>query len=284
MTVADVPHRKLEANPAQLGDLRSWLAYAGLYGFLVLYSIAYKYFLSNQLLNFRGDFLFVDDLRATDYWFVIFLTPLAILPIGSRVRSAGQYLVGLLDIFIFIPIPIVFLALLPSPQFWTVYAFLWTGIFISNALSQFELPVGMVQLQPRSFKRVLAIVLVFIGIELLVLARAGIHFVALADVAEARAETSIGTVGGYAIYSLCLWRARHGSRNLTPSGLADRLGNCWLCSLLRNFGNKDCGPRALLGHLFLSGQTILQRTHVAIHAASGSSVFGLGSCQLPHKR
>src|SRR5580658_1508005 len=80
-----------------------------LYLGLVIYSATYEYFYSNQLtVLIHDNYTAFDFSRPEIYRLICFLTPLAILPIGTRLRAPGQLIAGAAAVFIFIPIPIVF--------------------------------------------------------------------------------------------------------------------------------------------------------------------------------
>lgn len=177
------------------------LALFGLYLLLVGYGFLYHYFLSEQLLNlFHTDWLRMDGRRIDDYRWAEFLTPLAMLPLGTRLHAPGQYIAGLLGIFIFIPVPIVFLPLVTSPQYWMIYANIWVGVFLITLLSQYSLPVEAVTLSELAFARLTLAVFSLIALGLALSAQHGLHFGSFEDAGRERAEASLGPLGGYAVY------------------------------------------------------------------------------------
>jgi len=108
----------------------------GLYLILVAYSAAYEYFYATQLTPlFHDEYTDFDFMKLDIYRQLCFLTPLAILPIGTRLRAASQLIVAAAAVFIFIPIPIVFLAIVPATEFWQIYTLLWLTYFIVCALA-----------------------------------------------------------------------------------------------------------------------------------------------------
>src|SRR5258707_4489878 len=104
----------------------SILRVLALYVVLVLYSASYEYFYAVHLTElFHDDYTAFDPSKSEIYTLICFLTPLAILPIGTRLRAPGQFVAGALAVFIFIPIPIVFAPMVSATEFWRVYALLW---------------------------------------------------------------------------------------------------------------------------------------------------------------
>ena len=181
--------------------VHSAFALLGLYMLLVGYGLLYHYFLSEQLLNiFHTDWLRMDDRRIDDYRWTEFLTPLALLPIGTRLHAPGQYIAGLLGVFIFIPVPIVFLPLVTSPQYWVIYANIWAGVFLIALLSQYSLPIQAVPLSEMAFARLVLAIFGLIALGLALSAQHGLHFGSFADTGKERAEASLGPLGGYSVY------------------------------------------------------------------------------------
>src|ERR1700730_5938160 len=100
-------------------DLYSLFRLLVLYAVLVLYSLAYEYFYSDLLTPvIQDDFTAYDFSKSDVYTSIAFLTPLALLPMGTRLRAPGQFIVAALSVFLFIPIPIVFAAMVTTSEYW----------------------------------------------------------------------------------------------------------------------------------------------------------------------
>lgn len=136
----------------------------GLYLVLVAYSAAYEYFYATQLTAlFNDDYTAFDFSKLEIYKQLCFLTPLAILPLGTRLRAASQLIVGALTVFIFIPIPIVFLAMVPAAEFWQIYALLWLTYFIVCSLASLSVTVRAPRLSEQGFDRLLLVFYLLAG-------------------------------------------------------------------------------------------------------------------------
>jgi hypothetical protein len=125
----------------------------GLYLVLVAYSAAYEYFYATQLTElFHDEYTAFDFGQLAIYKQLCFLTPLAILPMGTRLRTASQVIVGALTVFIFIPIPIVFVAMVPTAEFWQIYALLWLTFFIVCSLAAQTVTIRPPRFSERDFE------------------------------------------------------------------------------------------------------------------------------------
>lgn len=172
---------------------------AVLYGLLVAYGIGYEYFFAYQLTPlFHDDFTTYDALRAPVYRLTEFLTPLALLPIGTRLRSPGQFIVGVLAIFLFVPIPLVFIPLVTETDYWRIYALLWTTFLIVSAASSFSLWHRIPTLSELRFRQACYGVFLVIGLGLVYAAVANhMTIVSLDKAHEARAETDLSIPEAY---------------------------------------------------------------------------------------
>jgi hypothetical protein len=125
-----------------------------LYLVLGLYCAAYEYFYAAQLTElFSDDYTRFDYGKLDVYRLICFLTPLAILPLGTRLRASGQLIVGAAAVFIFIPITVVFVPMVTAPQYWRIYALLWLTYLIVCTLASLSVPVRPPQLSERGFER-----------------------------------------------------------------------------------------------------------------------------------
>ncbi len=175
--------------------------YAVLYFVLVAYGAAYEYFYEFELTPlFHDMFTEYDPARSGIYTRILFLTPLAILPIGTQFRAAGQFIAGTLAILIFIPIPIVFVPIASVEGFWSIYFLLWIGYFIVCSLSSVDIDVGPASFTEAGFKRLLIAVFTIVGVGLLyVMATNRVQLVSLDEAHAARAGVTIAGLQGYLI-------------------------------------------------------------------------------------
>ncbi len=179
--------------------LRAVARYAALYLLFVGYGAVYEYFYEHQLTPlFHDMFTAYDPARAGIYTAILFLTPLAILPIGTRFRAAGQFVAGSLSVLLFIPIPIVFVPMPSLGEYWEIYGLLWTGFFIVCSLSSLNVDIGAGRLTDAEYEGVLKLFFIIVGLGMLwVLATNKVNLVGLNHAEGARTETDISGLQGY---------------------------------------------------------------------------------------
>lgn len=175
--------------------------YLVLYTVLVLYSAAYEQFYAKQLTPLYHDrFTAYDYSKTGVYALVCFLTPLAILPIGTRLRAAGQFIAGAMAIFIFIPIPIVFVPMVTVSEFWSVYGLLWLAYFGVCSLSSIAVEIPVQEMTETKFRTLLIAVYTVFGFGLVYVVSTN-HFdlVALNHAHAALSGVTVTGVQGYLI-------------------------------------------------------------------------------------
>lgn len=135
-----------------------------LYLVLVLYSVAYEYFYATQLTElYHDDYTAFDFSKLGIYRLLCFLTPLALLPLGTRLRSPAQLIVGAAAVFIFIPIPVVFVAMVSETEFWRVYALLWVSYLTVSTLATLAVNIRLPTVTDVRYQRALLIALLVGG-------------------------------------------------------------------------------------------------------------------------
>lgn len=152
--------RKWERNSA--------LETLGLYGLLVFYGLTYNFFYSDLLTPLIHDSLTAYDYsKSSVYTIIAFVTPLALLPMGTKLRAPGQFIAASFAVFLFIPIPIVFAAMVGEPEFWYIYALLWLGFLGICVFSSLCVRLPLPDLSERKFKLVVLITCVLLAFGLL---------------------------------------------------------------------------------------------------------------------
>ena len=170
-----------------------------LYLVLVLFSVAYEFFYATQLT-----YLYHDDYTAFDlskpgvYTLLCFLTPLALLPIGTRFRAPAQLIVGAAAVFIFIPIPIVFVAMVSTTEFWQVYSLLWVSYLVVSSLASLSVNIRLPEVSEVRYQRTLLIGLLVGGL-LFAYTIATNHF-AVVSLDKSHAAQADVTVVGWQAY------------------------------------------------------------------------------------
>jgi len=182
-------------------DIRATVTLSLIYAFLVAYGRLYQYYLAD-ILQFHNNWLMYAGDRTWEYVFVEWTMPLAVLPIGHRLGRAGQYLVGLLVIFLFMPTPLLFVALVSGPEFLRVYVLYWVSVFLMSAAANFALPIHAKSIVPRQFVRTYMVIFVLVLTVLLGLAvRDGVRLIDYKDAGIVRSESGLIPGAGYAIYA-----------------------------------------------------------------------------------
>lgn len=172
-----------------------------LYLLLVAYSAVYEYFYAAQLTTlFRDDFTAFDSSKLDVYRLLCFLTPLAILPIGTRLRAPGQIVAGALAVFIFIPIPIVFLPMVSTSEFWGVYSLLWLGYLAVCSLSSLAVRIQLPRISERRFAEVITIFFLLLALGFMyTLSTNHFQIVSLAQAHEAEQDVTVSGLQGYMV-------------------------------------------------------------------------------------
>jgi hypothetical protein len=180
-------------------ELNSALGLLALYAVLALYGLAYKYFYSDLLTPLIHDKLTAYDYsKSSVYTIVAFLTPLAILPIGTKLRAPGQFIAASFSVFLFIPIPIVFAAMVGEPEFWSIYALLWFGYLAFCTFSSLSVRVPLPAVSERGFKLTVIVVGILLAFGLLyVLATNRFSIVGINETHDERASVTVTGLQGY---------------------------------------------------------------------------------------
>jgi hypothetical protein len=187
-------------NPKQW-DLSSLVRLVALYAVLVLYTLVYEYFYEQQLTPLIHDSLTAyDPSKSSVYAIIAFLTPLAILPMGTKLRSPGQFIAASLCVFLFIPIPIVFASMVGEPEYWTVYTLLWLGCLALCTLSSLSARLPFPAVSERRFNLVFSVVCVLIAVGMLyILATNRFALVGLNQAHEERGSITVAGLQGYLV-------------------------------------------------------------------------------------
>lgn len=170
-----------------------------LYLVLVGYSACYEYFYATQLTElYHDEYTAFDFQKFGVYRLLCFLTPLAILPLGTRLRAPAQLIVGAAAVFIFIPIPIVFAAMVGETEFWGVYALLWMAYFVACSFASFAIKVSLPNESDFRFRRFVLFFFIFVGLGF-TYAVATNHFqiVSLDKAHAAQADVTVSGLQGY---------------------------------------------------------------------------------------
>jgi hypothetical protein len=172
-----------------------------LYLVLVLYSAAYAVFYATELTAlYHDDYTTFDPGKLGVYQLLCFLTPLAILPLGTRLRAPAQLIVGALVVFIFIPIPIVFVPMVSEAEFWQVYALLWLGYFAVCSLASLAVNIRLPAVTDLGYRRLVFVFFLLAGLGFAYTVATN-HF-QVVSLDKAHAAQADVTVAGWQAYLL----------------------------------------------------------------------------------
>jgi hypothetical protein len=172
-----------------------------LYLVLVGYSACYEYFYATQLTQlYHDDYTAFDLGKLSIYQLLCFLTPLALLPLGTRLRAPAQLIVGAATVFIFIPIPIVFVPMVSVAEFWHVYALLWLSYFIVASLASLSVKIKLPSLTDLQYQRWIFLFFLITAFGFLYTVETN-HF-AIVSLDKAHAAQADVTVSGWQGYLL----------------------------------------------------------------------------------
>jgi hypothetical protein len=180
-------------------SIRGASALLVLYLVLVLYSVAYEFFYATQLTElFHDEYTAFDPSKLDVYRLLCFLTPLALLPLGTRLRAPAQLIVGAAAVFIFIPIPIVFVAMVGEAEFWQVYGLLWVGYLTVCTLAPLAVSIRVPAVTDLRYRRVLLIALLVGGLAFAYTIKTN-HFqiVSFDKAHAAQADVTVSGLGAY---------------------------------------------------------------------------------------
>lgn len=183
-----------------IGEIRRLLT---LYTVLVLYSAAYVHFYADQLTPLvHLDFIDYDSAKSGVYTRLMFLTPLAMLPLGTRLRAPGQFIAGALAVLLFIPIPIVFVPMVSTSAFWGIYSLLWISYLSICTLASISLGIYLPVTSERQFRKLLIGVYILFGMGFIyVLATNHLAIVGFDETSAARQDVTVVGIQGYLLVS-----------------------------------------------------------------------------------
>lgn len=209
------------ARPTDQVSLRPIWRLFLLYLLLTFYAAAYVYFhatLSVPLYAPLTKFVAFDHFRIGDYAAIVLLTPIAMLPIGTRLRTPGQMIYALCCVFFFIPIPVVFLPMVGPAEYWTIYSVLWIGSLMLSSCSRLFFSYRVVSMSIAGYRKFSIAVVCAMAAAIFIAARQHFQLVSFEDIYQIREEIRItpalaypinmfvGTFGGFAVATALAFR------------------------------------------------------------------------------
>jgi len=200
MTTLAIPSRMNAAPSAAYRAIgRVFLMYLTLYGYMKIFLFAYT--AQVAVILPKSSLIKYDPARWFDYELACLLLPLAFLPIGTRLNSAAQYLLGPLIVMVLLGIPIVFLGQVPPGTYWWAFAMLWIGAFIMSVASRYSFALRATELSPARYTNVANVLLAAFVLLLGFAARTHLDFVSFSDLAKARQSVEASGLLFYTVYN-----------------------------------------------------------------------------------
>ena len=168
-------------------DLSNLKRTVGLYLFLLVYEFSSLFMLAS-LLSTRFGYTHISYApeRFNTYFWVCILTPLAVLPAGTRLQTPAQFMFPVLAALIMMTTPLFLVAELGPSEFWSIYACLMMTMAILAGASRWEIKGLLQPLSELNYKRALWLLIAFFAALLVVGAKQNFHFVSFFDIYKER--------------------------------------------------------------------------------------------------
>lgn len=192
------------------------------YSIAVAYELTLKYSLDHFISHVYGYMGFAYDHSQEDIYLLVgLLTPLALLPMGTKIRQASQFMFLTFATFLLLPTPIYFISHVPPTVFFPIYACLWISTAILAWCSRIALPVALKPLKPGSYRFLIWALALFFICGLAYGATQNLRLVSFADIYKVRESTEyasnfvvrivhmyIFSLGGL-LFAIALEKKRH---------------------------------------------------------------------------
>lgn len=168
-------------------DLTPVKQIAWLYAFLIAYEFASLYMLQN-LLSTRFGYTGISytDERFNTYFWVCILTPLAVLPAGTRLNTPAQFMFPILAALIMMITPLFLIADLQPPTFWSVYTCLLISLLTLSTASHWEFKNLISPLSESAYPKYILALAGFFIVLFIFGARQNFQFVSFFDIYKIR--------------------------------------------------------------------------------------------------
>jgi len=153
----------LFGNGLRIGG-RTLVGVLALYASLVLYEFSHRYMLQHWLSDAYGYFqLYYDVDRAETYSWICFLTPLALLPAGTRLQSASQFILPVFMSFVGLPAPLYFVHFVAQSALPYAYGCFFACYLMLAISTRLRFPQILSPLNERGYRRLIWITLIFMA-------------------------------------------------------------------------------------------------------------------------
>jgi hypothetical protein len=252
---------------------------AALYLFLVLYQFASLYMLK-ELLSTTFGYLHIsyDPQRGGTYFLVCVLTPLAVLPAGTRLETAGQLMFPVLTALIMQTTPLYLVSELRGPSFWSIYGCIFFSMVLLAGATRVTIHGFQHPLPPRKYKILLWLLAAFFIVFLVGGATQNFHIVSFAEIynfrdSEAYADLSfiIRVVCMY-VFSLGGLFAGIGLLRRKNWLVAAALAGYVFCFGVSQYKSAIMGPAWLI-YVYLAGRYFCKGSTLRYYAALTAPFF-----------
>ncbi|MBN9589576.1 MAG: hypothetical protein BGN85_06770 [Alphaproteobacteria bacterium 64-11] len=174
----------LEAGRLNLAEAARYL---WLYAFLVIFSFGLKYALAVYLSDwYRYFHMEYDTLREHVYVWLCFLTPLALLPAGTRLETGSQIIFTMFNTFVAIGSPFFLVGYTSPDVFWNFYAYLFVCYLLLAVATRIRFRPIPSPLTNRGYKILLGVTLLAFVAVLGIGVTQNFHIVSFSDLYNVR--------------------------------------------------------------------------------------------------
>ena len=196
MTISEAPiAARMPLADAVRIDGRRALAFTLLYASLVFYEFTHRYMLEHWLSSTYDYFLlFYDKDRSETYTWICFLTPLALLPAGTRLENASQFIFPVFMSFVGLPAPLYFVHFVAPAVFPYAYGCFFSCYLLLAISTRICLSKSPKPLEERAYKRLVWITLILIAAVFAYGMTQDFHLVGFAQLYESRYSEEVNGV------------------------------------------------------------------------------------------
>lgn len=176
-----------------------------LYLFLVLYQFSSLYVLENFLsVTFGYMHISYNPERGAIYFWVCVITPLAILPAGTRLQTASQFMFPVLIALIMSITPLFLVGEVKGWTFWAMYGCIFASMAMLALASRLEFKGLVHPVSEKQYKLRAWILAIFFIMTLAGGATQNFHFVSFAEIYSIRGSDAYSELG-FIIRVVCMY-------------------------------------------------------------------------------
>ncbi len=189
MAVSDAPPPRQNAShvvPLRL-DIRKVIGLLALYASLVLYEFCHRFMLEHWLSDIYGYFqMYYDKGRPETYFWICILTPITILPAGTKLTNASQIIFSVFMAFVGLPTPLYFVHFVAPAAFPIAYFYFLVCFTLLAIATRIQLPPIPSPFGERGYKRLMWITVAIMIATFVYGMTQDFHLVSFAQLYETR--------------------------------------------------------------------------------------------------